>query len=253
MVKKRLIQAAISIPVLIMAFIAFSPIVITIYSSFTEGFDAYIEFYLWEPIYIKALMISLTISILSTLGAIVISILTAFILAKINLKSGKILLLIYVVFMLMPFQIIMLPQYLLVKNLNLYDNILAIILPLVFSPFAVFFLTQSFKTFPNEIIDAAYLDTSSLTVILLKIILPANRSSIICIAVLIFTESWNIVSEPLILVEKPNYPLSVILSQISANEMLALAATVIFFIPPFLLFSVFESEIMSGIGEYKLK
>lgn len=253
MVRKRLIQIVVSISVLLVALIVFSPIVITIYLSFAEGGRTYVEFFIWEPVYLRSLIISLFIAIVSTFGAIVLSVFAAFVFAKINFGASKILLFIYVVVMLMPFQVTMLPQYLMTKSLNLYDNVFAIILPFIFSPLAVFFLTQSFKTFPTEIIEAAYLDTSSLIVILTRVILPATRPSIICMGVLMFTESWNVVAEPLILVEEINYPLSVIINQISANDILALASTVIFFIPPCLLFSIFESEIMNGIGECKLK
>ena len=118
----------------------------------------------------------------------------------------------------------------------------------------VFLLCQVTKTVQNEIIEAAVFDTSNIFVILFKVIVPNIKHGIICTAVLIFSEQWNAIAEPLILLESENkYPLAVILDSSAAGEPYALAATVIFMLPPFLLLALFSNEILDGLGEFKLK
>ncbi|MBR3999836.1 MAG: ABC transporter permease subunit, partial [Clostridia bacterium] len=106
----------------------------------------------------------------------------------------------------------------------------------------------------NEIIEAARLDTGSTWKILLHIIIPAIRPGIICAWVMVFTEQWNAVAEPLVLLEtETQYPLAVMLNNIEAGDVLGFTATVLFLLAPLLLFIYFESEIIEGLGEYRLK
>lgn len=156
--------------------------------------------------------------------------------------------------MLMPFQVTLLPQYIVSKKLGIYDTLLALILPGIFAPFAVFLLTQVMKSIPNEQIEAARLDTGSTFRILISILVPQMKAGIICTWVLVFTEQWNSVAEPLILLEtREKYPLAVMLNEGSGEKLLMLAATVVFMILPLLMFAYFENEIMDGLEEYRLK
>lgn len=69
-----------------------------------------------------------------------------------------------------------------------------------------------------------------------------------------FTEQWNAVAEPLILMEtRENYPLALLLNEIQPDDLLAFAATAVFFLAPLLLFGFYEDEVMEGLGEYRLK
>ena len=160
----------------------------------------------------------------------------------------------YIIVMMMPFQVTLLPQYIASREFNIYDTHLALILPGIFAPFAVFLLTQMIKSLPNELIEAARLDTGSTWKILAYILIPAIKPGIICTWVLVFTEHWNAVPEPLVLLEtRELYPLAVMLNSITAESLLGFAATVLFFLAPLLLFLYFETEIMEGLGEYRLK
>ena len=128
------------------------------------------------------------------------------------------------------------------------------ILPGIFAPFAAFLLTQVMKTVPDDIIEAARLDTSSTLRIIWSIIIPSVKHGIICAWALTFTEQWTMVAEPLVLMEtEEKYPLTVLLSGIKAGDVLGFAAAVVFSLLPLLIFTFFEEEIMDGLGEYKLK
>ena len=71
---------------------------------------------------------------------------------------------------------------------------------------------------------------------------------------LMFTEQWNAVAKPIILMEKrEKYPLAILLNEIRPGDVLGFAATLMFFLAPLLLFSFFEDEVMEGLGDYGLK
>jgi len=251
---KRILSTSITILIFSMAIVMILPVFLTVFFSFENGFSAYMDFYIWKPTYLKALLNSVMISMSVSVGTIVVSVMAAYVFAKVKFRGSNLLLYLYVIVMLMPFQVTLLPQYLVSKGLSLYDTHGALILPGIFAPFAVFLLTQVMKSIPNEQIEAVRLDTDSTGRLLISVLLPQIRPSIICTWVLVFTEHWNSVAEPLILLEtREKYPLAVMLNEGNTGEGFILAATVIFMVLPLLLFTYFENEIMEGLEEYRLK
>lgn len=262
MVKRRIIKIILLTIILIIAIGMLMPILITVLCSFgisfTDKIDlsitGYIDFYVWKPLYINAFIRSVLIAGAVMLGTLLVSIPGAYVFAKVNFRGRNLLFYIYIIVMMMPFQVTLLPQYIVSRQTGLYDTLYAMILPGIFTPFSVFLLTQVIKSIPNEYLEAVKLDTSNIFTILLRIIIPIIRPGTICAAVLVFTEQWNMVAEPTILMEtKENYPLAVILSFSSSTGLVAFAATVIFMLLPMFLFSFFENEITEGLGEYRLK
>jgi|GEM_PF-2436397 len=160
----------------------------------------------------------------------------------------------FIIVMMMPFQVTLLPQYMASKAANTYDTFLAVLIPAVFSPFAVFLITQMMKTIPNEYIEAARLDTGSTLRILWHIIIPVMRTGILCTFVLVFTENWNMVDQPLVLTETfARYPLTVVIAKLAATaDAGTLAASVVIMIPPLLLYLFFKDEITEGLAAYRL-
>jgi multiple sugar transport system permease protein len=191
----------------------------------------------------------------ASLGSAVIALFASYVFAKVQFKGREILFYLYIIVMMMPFQVTLLPQYIVSKNLSLYDTPAALILPGIFTPFAVFLLTQIVKTIPDYLIEATKLETKSTYVIITKIILPQVKAGLICLSVLNFTEYWNMVAEPLVLMETiSKYPLSVRIPEMLAKgDFGAAAASVIFLIPPLLLYMFFKDEIADGLAGYKIK
>ncbi len=262
MVKRKIINIFFRAIIMVCAAVMLLPIVVTILSSFgisfngkTEiGTSGYLDFYVWKPLYLNAFRHSVMISGAVVLWTLIISIPAAYIFAKVPFRGRNLLFYIYIIVMMMPFQVTLLPQYIVSRYLELYDTHYAMILPGIFSPFSVFLLTQVIKSIPNEYLEAVRLDTTNIVHVLTRIIVPIIRPGVICAAVLVFTEEWNRVAEPTILMEtKENYPLAVILSFSTSAGMAAFAATVIFMLLPMFLFGFFEDEIAEGLGEYRLK
>ncbi|MBQ8187875.1 MAG: carbohydrate ABC transporter permease [Clostridia bacterium] len=251
---RKIASRGLTVFLILAALFVISPVIIVTVMSFGEGIRPYIDFYIWKPTYLHALSNSIIIALSASLGTVLISVMAAYVFAKVKFRGRDLLFYLYIIVMMMPFQVTLLPQYIVSKQFSIYDTHFALILPGIFAPFAAFLLTQVMKSVPDELIEAARLDTGSTWRILTHIIVPTIKPGIICAWVLVFTEQWNSVAEPLILMEtRELYPLSVMLNEISAGDVLGFAATVAFILAPLLLFAYFESEIMEGLGDYRLK
>ena len=155
----------------------------------------------------------------------------------------------YVILMLMPYQVTLVPNYLVSDFLGLLNTRWAIILPGAFAPFSVFLLTKSMRRIPVSLIESAKLDGAGEWHIFWDICLPQCRSALYSIAILVFIDYWNMVEQPLILLpDASKQPLSVYLSQINAGEIgIAFAAAVIYMVPGLLMFLHGEAYLVEGI------
>ena len=155
----------------------------------------------------------------------------------------------YVILMLMPYQVTLVPNYLVSDFLGLLNTRWAIILPGAFAPFSVFLLTKSMRRIPASLIESAKLDGAGEWHIFWNICLPQCRSALYSIAILVFIDYWNMVEQPLILLPHASQqPLSVYLSQINAGEIgIAFAAAVIYMVPGLLMFLHGEAYLVEGI------
>ena len=155
----------------------------------------------------------------------------------------------YVILMLMPYQVTLVPNYLVSDYLGLLNTRWAIILPGAFAPFSVFLLTKSMRRIPVSLIESAKLDGAGEWHIFWNICLPQCRSALYSIAILVFIDYWNMVEQPLILLpDASQQPLSVYLSQINAGEIgIAFAAAVVSMVPGLLMFLHGEAYLVEGI------
>ena len=156
----------------------------------------------------------------------------------------------YVILMLMPYQVTLVPNYLVSDWLGILNTRWAIIFPGAFAPFSVFLLTKFMRRIPKSLIESAKLDGSNEWEIFTKICLPQCRSAIYSIAILVFVDYWNMVEQPIILLpDATKQPLSVYLSTINAGEIgIAFAIAVIYMIPGLLLFLHGEEYLVEGIA-----
>jgi multiple sugar transport system permease protein len=156
----------------------------------------------------------------------------------------------YVILMLMPYQVTLVPNYLVSDWLGILDSRWAIIFPGAFAPFSVFLLTKFMRRIPGSLIEAAKLDGAGEWQIFTRICLPQCRSALYSIAILVFIDYWNMVEQPLILLpDATKQPLSVYLSTINAGEVgLAFAVATIYMVPTLLLFLHGEEYLVEGIA-----
>ena len=155
----------------------------------------------------------------------------------------------YVILMLMPYQVTLVPNYLVSDWLGILNTRWSIVLPGVFAPFSVFLLTKFMRRIPYSLIEAAKVDGASEWQIFTKVCIPQCRSALYSIAILVFIDYWNMVEQPLILLDDPDkQPLSVFLSSINSGEIgLAFAMATVYMIPSLLLFLHGEEYLVEGI------
>ncbi len=126
----------------------------------------------------------------------------------------------YVILMLMPYQVTLVPNYLISEWLGILNKPWAIILPGIFAPFSVFLLTKFMRRIPYSLIEAAKVDGAGEWEIFTRVCLPQCRSALYSIAILVFIDYWNMVEQPLILLQDADaQPLSVFLSQVNTGEI----------------------------------
>lgn len=164
-------------------------------------------------------------------------------------RVKQIIFFVYVILMLMPYQVTLVPNYLVAEWLNILDTKWAIWLPGIFSPFAVYLLTKFMRRIPVSVIEAAQIDGANEWRIFTSICVPLCKSSLFSVAILVFIDYWNMVEQPLILLSNSEqYPLSVFLSQINSGEIgLAFAVATIYMVPSLLMFLYGEEYLVEGI------
>lgn len=169
--------------------------------------------------------------------------------ARYNGKIRQIIFFSYVILMLMPYQVTLVPNYLVSDWLNILDSYWAIWLPGIFSPFAVFLLTKFMKRIPTSVIEAAQIDGAGEWQIYRRICMPLCKGALCSAAILVFIDYWNMVEQPLILLsDAETHPLSVFLSKINAGEVgLAFAVATIYMVPSLLVFLYGEEYLVDGI------
>ena len=191
---------------------------------------------------------SVTITAGILLGQFAIAVPAAWGLAKLHLprKLGNL----YMVLMLLPFQVLMYPEYLVLKSLGLLNTLWAVILPGVFSAYPVFLLTRFFGAIPEEILEAARLDGAGEWQIFRYIALPLGLPGLLSVGILSFLDAWNLIEQPMtFLKNRALWPLSLFLPETTLTDAgLGFAAALLMLIPALLLFGLCQDALEQGIA-----
>ena len=218
-------------------------------------FEQYKTLLFASPAYLFKFWNSVIMVVPIVLGQLVVSSLAAYSFARYRKRRREILFFSYVILMLMPFQVTLVPNYMISESLNILDTYWAIILPGVFSTFSCFLLTKYMRQIPSSYIEAAKLDGATEWQIFTKIAIPTCKSAIFALAILLFIDYWNMVEQPLVLLtDAEKQPLSVFLSQINEAEIgIAFAASALYMIPALLIFLLGEEYLVEGISHSGIK
>lgn len=164
-------------------------------------------------------------------------------------RFGKLLFTLYVVLMLLPFQVTMLSSYLVLNGFSLLNTHSAVILPAVFSTFPVFLCYGGFRGIPIQLFEAARVDGATELFLFFKIGLPLGKSGILSALVLGFLEYWNMMEQPMaFLDDKSLWPLSLYLPEITWERAgFAFCASIITLIPAAFVFVLGQDYLEQGI------
>lgn len=213
-------------------------------------FTQYSTVLLKSPQYLIKFWNSVILVIPIMIFQIVVALGAAYSFMRFRSKRRELLFFAYVAVMLMPFQVTLVPNYIVADWLHILDTRWSIILPGVFAPFSVYLLTKFMRRIPTSLIEAAQLDGASEWQIFTKVCVPLCKGPIASVAILVFIDYWNMVEQPLIMLsDADKHPLSVFLSKINTGEVgLAFAVATIYMVPTILIFLYGEEYLVDGIS-----
>ena len=193
---------------------------------------------------------SVVITLGTLLGQFVFAIPAAWALPKLHLPGGKKLGSLYMVLMLLPFQVLMYPEYLVLRALGLLNTLWAVILPGIFSAYPVFLMTRFFAAIPEDVLEAARLDGAGEWQIFRYIALPAGLPGLLSVGILSFLDIWNMIEQPMtFLKNRALWPLSLFLPETTlADAGLGFASAFLMLIPALLLFALCQDALERGIS-----
>lgn len=186
------------------------------------------------------------LSVPQVLGQLLTGVPAAWALSRLRFRGKTVLTGLYILLMLMPFQVTMTPNFLVLDALGLMDTVWAVILPGIFSAFPVFIMMRFFDGIPRELLDSANLDGANHFRVFWHIGLPLGRPGIIAAMVLTFLESWSAVEQPLTFLRDEKWlPLSLRIGQMELSQ--AMGAGLVALIPAVLVFRWGQKYLELGI------
>ncbi len=258
--KKKTFAVVGSIFALLMIPIAFAPFCYVLFCSVfreKEGFalQYYYNVFLEQSQYLLRFWQSLSICVCIVGGQLFVSVLAGWGFAKCGFKGRDTLFYVLMILMVLPVQVTLVPNYLMLDKLKLLNSYASLILPSIFAPLGTFILRQSFRSISDSIIDAAKLDGCGIPKLLTRIAMPMNKSGLVCVLLLSFLDAWNMVEQPIAyLKEFEQYPISVALAYVPpADNAIQLVCCVLVILPPLFLFTCFNRELVEGITLAEVK
>ncbi|OUP20773.1 sugar permease [Lachnoclostridium sp. An196] len=219
------------------------------------AFSHYENVLLFTPQFYVVFWNSVKITAFILAGQLLVAVPAAWAFAIYPFPRRRQLFTVYLVLMLMPFQVTMLSSYLVLNGLHLMNTHGAVILPAVFSTFPVFLIYRSFCGIPKELLEAARVDGAGEWQIFWRMGIPLASGGILSSAVLGFLECWNLIEQPLaFLKDQSLWPLSLYLPEISLDQAgYAFVASVITLIPALFVFLLGRDYLERGIAASALK
>lgn len=208
-----------------------------------------------SPEFFQMFWNSVKITAAISAGQLIFGMLAAWGLARYSFVGKRLVYMLYIIMMMMPFQVTMLSEYLVLDWLKLLDTSFAVILPGIFSTFSVFIMYRFFCGIPESIIEAARIDGAGELQIFFRLGIPLGASGIISAMVLSFLECWSMMEQPMTFLKtKSLWPLSLFLPEITGgNAGLSLCASFVALLPAVFIFLAGQEYLEQGIASSAVK
>lgn len=221
--------------------------------------DNYTQMFGKIPIW-RALLNSTLVAVLSTFGIIVFGSMTGYALAKMRFKGRNLLFFIIIFTMTLPFQITLIPNYILMVEFGWVDTLAALVVPALNSAFAILLFRQAFQSIPDDLIAAARVDGCGELRIIFQILWPNIIPTIITVGIISFMNSWNDVLWPLIVIRDEllmTMPQLVTLFAVGgraeAQLGVKLASAVLLALPIIIAYTIFQKHFIRSMASSGLK
>lgn len=267
---KKIGKGLFYIMLIILAIIFIAPLVYAIYNSLLPldkvnkivpvsvlSFDNYKDLFTNYDI-LSWYKNTLTMAIITLVGQLTTGLLAGYAIAKLNFKGKKFIFTIIVVTLMIPFQLLLVPLYIMVAGLGWHNSMLSLTIPFILNPLYVFMARQFFITIPNELIEASRIDGLSHANSFFRVILPISKPIVITITIFNFTQSWNAYLVPATFTSSDKmYTLVVGLNTLKDTYFnrinLTMAGVVMITIPVLIVFLVLQKYLIEGIATSGIK
>ncbi len=201
---------------------------------------------------------SLIMALSVTAGQIVTSLMAGYAFARLDFVGKKPLFVVLLATIVIPFQILVIPVFIILVKLSWINTYWALIVPSLANAFGIFLFTQFFKTIPYELEEAAYMDGASRWTVLWRILVPLSKPAITTLFLFTFIAEWNDLFKPLVFTSTRNMRtvqlgLTVFQEQFRVDYALLMAAVVFVTVPSVLLFFIGQRQFVKGIATSGLK
>lgn len=214
--------------------------------------DNYIEIFR-QMNFGKYYLNTLKVAVLSTLIQLATSSMAAYAFTKIKFMGRKFFYMLYIATMMVPSQVLLLPQFVLIHKMGLFDTHTALILLTAFSPFGVFMITQSFKSMSDDVLEAARIDGAGPFKVFIHVAVPMVKPALSALGIITFIAGMNEFMQALIyLNSEEKYVITLAIRNFSSryitNTALQMAATCTALLPILILYVVAQKQIMEGVA-----
>lgn len=196
---------------------------------------------------------SLIVAVSVSFFTVILSAVTGYGLAKFEFKGRNLVFMLIMATMMIPFETIMIPLYMVVTNMGMQDSYMGLIIPFVANAFGIFLMRQYLIPFPNEILDAARIDGASEPRIFTQVILPNSGPAIATLGIISFRAQWDNLLWPLLIVQSDNMktiPLYItkFMAETHSDEGIMMAVAVLASLPMFILFFTLSKYFVNTEG-----
>ena len=239
---------------IILAAVFFLPVAVTAGMSFWSA-DAFVTLQNYDDLLFSCMVFypmfwnSVLYAAVITLVQFVVVIPCAFGFSQAKFRGKGVLFVFYVILMMMPLQVTILPNYIGLRDLGLIDTRLGIILPAIFSPFGVVVMRQYMKGLETSAIEAMRLETNSSVRVMFHAVLPQIKICVFAVGLFVFADCWNMLEQPLLFLKTESLKtLPTLLSNAGQYEGSVLfPAAVLFMVPVLLLYGFFSDSLEKGL------
>jgi multiple sugar transport system permease protein len=203
----------------------------------------------FDRFYVNSLIVAVSVTILQ----LFVSSLAAFAFARLRFKGRDKLFFLFLIGLMIPFPVLLVPNFIIIRQLGWYNSYLALIVPPSFSAFSVFLLRQYYRGFPVEYDEAARIDGASSLRIWWNILLPNTKPALAALAIFIFLGTWNDFLWPLVVTNTEamrTLPvgLNMFQGQYLVRWELLMAATVVALVPVLIVYFFAQNWIIRGLS-----
>lgn len=271
--KTRMMRAALYIVLIVLAFLMLVPFAWMLSASFKLDKDVFIFPIQWIPInprwqnyvdiwtripLLKFVLNTVKLTLIVTFLQLLTSSFAAYAFSKLNFKGKHVLFLAYIATIAVPWQVYMVPQFMMMRSMGLADTHLAIICLQAFSAFGVFMMKQFYEGIPTELCEAARIDGMSEYRIWYRVMLPLAKPALSTLTIFTFVNTWNDFLGPLIYLTTESKKtlqlgLRMFISQFGSEYGLIMAASVLSLIPVLIVFLSLQKYFVEGVAASGVK